>query len=216
MGKIMDEIQKEEKNLTPTPEELKQEEEALKESPTEELRKSIIQKYELDEYEQGDLIDRMLEEALEQRKSFGKVIEQKRKWREKAQSVQPSVQAKGEVQQKNQIISDNEIDKRLEEKLEKRELEALDLSDELKKEVAVYAKLNGVSIKKALASDYIQFKKDKEESNAFIDDASLGGNKRGITGKDYSQIDTKKLDHTTEKGKADFARWEEEQRKLLG
>ena len=52
-----------------------------------------------------------------------------------------------------------DLDKLLDEKFEKRELESLDISDELKKEVQTYAKLNKVSIKKALDSDYIQFKK---------------------------------------------------------
>ena len=47
--------------------------------------------------------------------------------------------------------------------LEKRELEDLELGDELKREVQNYAKLNGVSIKKALSSDYISFLKEKEE-----------------------------------------------------
>ena len=103
-------------------------------------------------------------------------------------------------------MSDEDIDKKLDEKLEKRELEALEISDTLKKEIAVYAKLNGVSIKKALESDYIQFKKDKEDTEVKTDEASLGGGKRGTTKKDYGQIDPKKLDHTTEKGKTDFSK----------
>ena len=109
-----------------------------------------------------------------------------------------------------------DIDKLLDEKLEKRELESLDISDELKKEVQSYAKLNKVSIKKALDSDYIQFKKEKDDKKLKAEDASLGGNRKGTAKKDYANMTASDFDMKTEEGKVDFKKWEDFMRKTLG
>ena len=74
-------------NPTPSPEELKQEDEALKEANEEEVRTSIVEKYGLDTESQKDLVDKLVGDTLEQRKSFGKAIKQKREWRTKAQEA---------------------------------------------------------------------------------------------------------------------------------
>jgi len=108
-----------------------------------------------------------------------------------------------------------DMDKIIDAKLEKRDLDALDLSDELKKEVSTYAKIQGVSVKKALSSDYISFLKDKEEKNQRIDDASLGS-KRKPTKKDYSDMKPSDFNLGTPEGKADFAKYEEHLRQQLG
>lgn len=109
----------------------------------------------------------------------------------------------------------SDIDSIVEAKLEKRDLDALDLSDELRKEVSTYAKVQGVSIKKALSSDYITFLKQKEEKNDKIDNASLGS-KRKATKKDYSDMKPSDFDLKTPEGKADFAKYEEHIRSELG
>lgn len=109
-----------------------------------------------------------------------------------------------------------DVDKLLDEKLEKRELEALDLSDTLKKEVQNYAKLSGVSVKKALSSEYIQFMVAKEEKAQNAENASLGGGKRGAAKKDYSEMNPNDFDFTTPEGRAEFKKWEEVMRKQLG
>ena len=80
---------KEGETQAPTPEELKQEEEALAEQKEEDIRTGLIAKFELDEDSQGDLIDKLTQEAVEQQKSFGKVVGQKRSWREKAIALEP-------------------------------------------------------------------------------------------------------------------------------
>lgn len=98
--------------------------------------------------------------------------------------------------------------------LEKRELEALDLSDELKKEISTYAKIQGVSVKKALKSDYISFLQEKEEKTEKTDNASLGSNRKG-TKKDYSDIKASSFDLRTPEGKAAHAEYQEHIRKKL-
>jgi hypothetical protein len=108
-----------------------------------------------------------------------------------------------------------DIDKLLDAKLEKRDIESLELSDSLKKEVQTYAKVQGISVKKALNSDYISFLKEKEEKKERIDNASLGSNRKG-TKKDYSKMTASDFDLKTPEGKADFAKYEEHLRKELG
>ena len=100
--------------------------------------------------------------------------------------------------------------------LDERDLDALELGDELKKEVQTYAKLTGVSIKKALSSDYITFKKDQVEKKQRVEDASLGNKGRATVKRDYSTLKSTDLDLRTPEGQADFAKLEEHMRKELG
>ena len=83
----MGDTQKKEEIPAPSSEELKEEEEALKESKDEEIRSQIVEKYGLDEDLNGETIDKLVEDFKEQRKIFGKAIRQKRDWREKAVSL---------------------------------------------------------------------------------------------------------------------------------
>lgn len=100
--------------------------------------------------------------------------------------------------------------------LDKRELESLEMSDELKKEVQTYAKVQGVSVQKALTSNYISFLKEKEEKKKRAENASLGTRGKGITKKDYVDAKATDFDLTTPEGKADFAKYEDFLRKKLG
>lgn len=110
----------------------------------------------------------------------------------------------------------SDIDKLLDAKLEKRELDSLDLSDELKKEVSTYAKVQGISVRKALNSDYISFLKDREEKKEKIDNASLGSKRKASTKKDYSEMKATDFDLKSPEGKAEFAKYEEYLRQQLG
>jgi hypothetical protein len=109
-----------------------------------------------------------------------------------------------------------DVSKIISAELDKRDLDALDLSDELKKEVSTFAKVQNVTIKQALKSDYISFLKEKEEKKEKIDNASLGGNRRGNTKKDYSEMKASDFNLGTPEGKADFAKYEEHLKKQLG
>ena len=111
---------------------------------------------------------------------------------------------------------ESDIDKLLDAKLEKRELENLDLSDELKKEVSVYAKVQGISVKKALSSEYISFLKEKEEKKEKNNNASLGSNRKGTTKKDYSEKKASEFDLRTPEGRAEHAKYQEYLKEQLG
>jgi hypothetical protein len=110
----------------------------------------------------------------------------------------------------------DDIARAIDERLERRELEDLDLGDELKTEVQRYAKLNNVSVKKALASDYILFQKDKIERARKTEEASLGTKGRATSVKDYGKMNPNDFDFSTEAGRAEFKKYEEHVRKQLG
>ena len=146
------------------------------------------------------------------KKAEGFVKDDAGKWVKKP--VEPAPEKEPEKEPTAEEITDEKLDKALEDKLEKRELNSFDISDDLKKEVGAYAKLNGVSVKKARDSPYIQFRVKEVESADNADEASLGGGK-GKTAK-TEIVGEGNFDLTTEKGRKDFAKWEEQKREELG
>lgn len=100
--------------------------------------------------------------------------------------------------------------------LDKRELAELDLDDEIKKEVQDYAKLKGISIKKALSSDYIVFRKGEAEKKARVEDAALGSKGRAPSKRNYEEMTPSDFDLKTPEGQADFVKFEDHMRKQLG
>ena len=123
----------------------------------------------------------------------------------------PKLEAKPEVKEDKPDVAAT-----VNEVLDQRDLEALDVSDSLKKETKDYAKLKGISVKAAFNSAYIQFQKEQEDKEKKVEDASLGGKGKGSSKKDYSQMTASDFDMTTPTGKEDFAKWEEYTRKQLG
>ena len=136
------------------------------------------------------------------------------KWVKKEEKpVTPEPEVKPETQEEVTGLTQEDVEAQVTKTLEQRDLESLDISDELKKEVSDYGKLHSVSVKKALESDYIKFKRGQEDGETNADNASIGGGTRSATTVETTGAD---FDLTTDKGKEDFNKWEDEQRKALG
>lgn len=165
-----------EETLVPTPEELKEEEEAVAEAKEDEVRNSIIEKYGLDEDEQSDLIDSIVKDQLEQRKAFGKVVGQKIKYREAA-TTKPAPSK--EAPKENETSAD--VEARIKKEFEQRDLDDMDLPDELKSEVQRLATVQGISVRQASKDPYIIFKKEDYEKNAKIEGATVSRTNKGKT-----------------------------------
>lgn len=103
------------------------------------------------------------------------------KWVKKAQKA-PEMKPNAPARQKNEEDIDARIAKGVMSVLEQRELESLDLSDELKTQVSSLAKLQGISIKKASESDYIQFLKEKEDRKKNGENGSMPTGRKGSLG----------------------------------
>jgi len=180
------------------PEEDLVDEEDLKEKGENEIRRQIIDKYGLDEFENIDLIDQLVEDHMEVKKKLSTAIKQKRNWREKAQKIVPPTEGKIEEN------PPSDIERLIDERFDQRELEASDLSDELKKEAQVYAKARGIRIKDALNSDYIGFLEEKEEQKKKEEEASTSFKRKSQAGRDFSKMSPKDFDLSTEEGQKEF------------
>jgi hypothetical protein len=192
----------EEETKTPSAEELQEEEKALAETKEDEIRSSIIEKYGLDEDEQTDLVDKLTKDFVAQQKSFGKVVHQKRTWREKALTAKPE-------KKEDKGTPDDVLKKAtelVEERFTQRDLDDLELSDELKEEVKKLAKLKSISIRKAFSDPYISYLKSQEEAEQKLDKATITRKNKGAT----VAIDTSKplnpadFDLTTEEGRKEW------------
>jgi len=137
------------------------------------------------------------------KKAEGFVKQEDGTWVKKPKpEVKTKPEDKPQPQPSKPIIDDDVIDKKVEEKLEQRELESLEISDELKQEVKTYAKAAGLTVKQVLKSDYYQFLKQKDEAKQKIDEASIGGKKRGTpSGKDFSSVKPSDFDLSTKEGR---------------
>jgi hypothetical protein len=199
-------------------ENLAEEQELLKEPEADTIKSSVIEKYGLNEEVDGDLIAKLTEEEVSHRKSLATAIKQKISWRTKANT--PLEEKK--IEEKPQPLSvaspvfdDKIIDQKLNEKLEERELESLEISDELKKELKTYAKAANLTIKQAQSSDYFKYLKDKEEAKRKSEEASIGGKRRVITQNNFSSVKPNDFDLSTEEGRKEyenFKKWRSENR----
>lgn len=187
--------------LAPTPEELKQEEDALVESKEDEVRNSVIEKYGLDEEEQSDLIDKLTEDTLEQRKAFGKVVGQKIKYRTAAT---PKASPEPSTVPKKEEVSD--VDSLVNQKFEERDLESLELPDEIKSEVQKLAKAQGISVRKAAQDPYIAYKKEAYEKEQQMEDATPSRTRKGTVVK-FDASNPPKPDMSTKEGQEEWAEY---------
>ena len=202
-------------------EDIQKEVEELKETPKplaeNEVRDEIIEKYGLSEDDNSELIDKLVEDKIVAHKKFSTAISQKINWRTKAQDLEkgkpePKPEVKDTTITKTEVFDENKIV----EVLEKRDLEALELSDELKKEVQTYAKVQGISIKKALSSDYIKFRQEQDEKKDKITNASLGSNRKGTSKKDFSKMKPTDFDLRTPEGREEHSKYQEFIKSNLG
>ena len=205
----MEEIQKETTLPVETQEEKTQEEELLKETPDEEVRKSVIEAFGLDEDDNKELIDKLVEDRTSQKKVLSKAITQKRSWREKATAKEQKKEDKPETleapkkDEKKEDIGEL-INKTVNEKLEEKELNAIEISDEAKTEIKAYAKAKGFTVKQVLDSDFFKFLKGKEDEAAKVEEAGIGGKRKAPIKRDFS-AGPPKPDMSTKEGRQEWA-----------
>lgn len=165
------------------------------------LREKLAEQLGLDPDEQSDVLDRAVKLKQEDNKRLSKAIEQKRKYREQLFTTkktettsQPSTNETPDV--------DALFEQKFNERMEKIELDNLDLPDDLKAEVKEVAKLKGISIREAANSSYILYKKQEFEQAERIKNATptrKGGGKYIV---DPSKpLDPSDFDMSTEEGR---------------
>ena len=178
------------------PKEKLAEEDALKVVADEEIRSQIVEKYGLNEDDNSELIDKIVEDKKEGHKELSTAIRQKIDWRTKAQTpkeIKPEVKPQEPVKTA-QPISVEELDKRVDERFEERDLASMDLSDELKSEVKAYAKAKGTSYRQAVKSEYFNFIKGKEDERVKAEEASASSKGTTIKAKrDFGNLSDEQI-----------------------
>jgi len=151
------------------------------------IRQEVITTLGLDEDIDSDTIDKVTKDKVKSQSELQEAIKSKQNWREKAQRVADAISDKPAGANK---AEPTEVEKLIKQTLEKERLESLDISDEMKREVEIYAKLTKTSIKEAYESDYIKFKKAESEKLARTEAASIGkgsGSGRQVT-KNFNDV----------------------------
>jgi hypothetical protein len=118
---------------------------------------------------------------------------------------------KPEIKQKENDLS--VVDQRLDERLEERDLESLELSDEAKKDIKSYAKAAGLKIKQVAKTDYFKFVKDKEEAAKKVEEASIGRKRGAPTTKDFASTKPTEFDLSTEEGRKEYEEYKDWRKK---
>jgi len=184
----------------------KPQDDVIEDKTDDEIRESIIEKFGLNEDENSELIEKLVSHEVESNKKLSTAVRQKIGWREKFNAVKSAeTTVKTETKQDKVEISDDLIQKKIDETIEKRELESLEVSDTLKTEIKNYAKLNGVSVKQARNSSYIKFLENEEARKSTAEDASISTTHKSKTMKNFDNVSPKDFDLSTEEGRKDFA-----------
>lgn len=220
----------EKKDLEVSPEEQKAEEEAQKEVKDDELREQLSESLGIDaeDEENEELLDKLVEREKSQREMLSGAIKQKINWREKAQKASKEPEdtpGKGDSpndKKGGEPDIDKLVDQKLNERFEARELDSLELTDELKEEVKELAKLKGISVREAAKLPYILSRKEEVEQEERLKKATPKRTKKGSYAPSYDpakplnpddfNFDTKEGVKAWQEAKAARAKYEAQQK----
>lgn len=140
-------------------EEKESEAEALEEVKDEELKGKIAEDLGVNPEDEPELIDKIVKREKAQREKLSGAIKQKISWREKATkktSKKPKdTPEEGEPHDEGKPLTQEQLDKALDERDAKRDLESLGLPEEIETEVKDLAKVKGISVREAAKLPYI-------------------------------------------------------------
>lgn len=195
---------------TPTPEELAAEQAALSETKEEEIRAKVIEEFGFNETDDAERIDKLVAKEVEQSKKLSAAIGQKIKHRTEAEElrkkvVAPSPEAKPAPEEIGKVVA---------EQLEKRDLDSLEYSDELKDEIKKLATVQGISVKQAARDPYIVFKIGEYEKEQRTNEAAISRTNRAGGKKSYTFDSPPEVDMSTEDGRKEWEAYKDAMKKL--
>lgn len=171
-----------------------------------EVRANIIAEYGFNETDDVERIDKLTKKEMDGHKKLSQAIGQKIKYRDaaKAAKPEPKVEPKPAAEQGKQPEA-VDVDAAVKKQFEQRDLEALDASDDIKKEIQRVSQIQGISITQAARDPYIVHKLDewkKEQSN---EAATIGKTRGGGGSKKTYTIDAPpNVDMTTKEGRDEW------------
>jgi len=158
--------------------------EATAEVKEEELKSKLAEDFGIDPEDEPELFGKLLKDRKAQREILSKTIKQKINYREKLSKTtekKPEVKPKeGESPQGEPfVLSEEAFNKKLDEREAKRDLENLDLPEDVENEVKDLAKVKGISIKEAAKLPYIASRLKEAEDEERIKSATPKRKGRG-------------------------------------
>lgn len=189
-----------------TPEEQKADEEATLEVKEEEVKKKIAEDLGVDPEDEPELFDKLLKRDLAQRERLSGAIKQKINWRDKAKTTEKPKETPedgGTPPGDAKPLTQEAIDKMLDEREAKRDLKDLNLPEDIENEVKDLAKVKGISVREAAKLPYITGAIEEAKKEERLKNASPKRKGRGsYTATDYDpsqplnpadfELDTKK------------------------
>lgn len=207
------------KNDTPmeSAEELEAETKDLAEVKEDEVRDSIIEEFGFDAEDDKERIDKMVTKELGHRTKLSKTIGQKVKYRDSVKATKKdddTTSKKDDTSKENKDV-DLDEDKKFNQRMDKRDLAEMEYPDEIKKVIGDVAKINEISVKKALSDPYVEAKIKAYNKKEGIDDSALSrkDNKKGSTKSDDDTDDElipPDVDLNTEEGRKEYDKWKED------
>jgi hypothetical protein len=185
--------------LNPMDEDLKAEQEATK-IDEEAIRADIISEMGFDEIDDAERIEKAVAREVKQRTFTSKAISAKIKTREELEALKNNPAPKKE---NNVPLDDQEakLNALLDARMEKRDLDSLEYPDDLKAKIQRVAKIEGVSVKKALQDPYISALVEGYEKAQKTEESAISRtNKSGGGKKEYSFNEPPNVDMSTPEG----------------
>jgi len=188
-------------------EELEAEKEHLGEVKEDDIRNQVISEYGFDEDNDKERIDKLVQKEMGYKKSLSTAIGQKRKYRDEFTKLKSSSQ----IDNGAKNFKPEDLDKHVSEALEKRDLEALEYPDDIKNSISKVAKIEGVSIRKAMSDPYVAAKIEAYNKIKDAEEAALNRTNKGGRGKSSSDPMTPPdVDLGTKEGQDAYDKWKRE------
>lgn len=181
---------------------------ATAEVKEEDVRAKVIEEFGFDEIDDKDRIDKLVAKEVESSKKLSQAIGQKIKHRTEAEALKndprlkvtppPAVEPKATTE---------DVETLVQKSLEQRDLDALDYSDDLKKEIQRIAQVQGISIKAATRDPYIVFKIDEWDKAQKAEEATISRTNRSGSKTTFTADVPPKVDMSTDEGRKTYDEW---------
>lgn len=184
----------------PTAEELAAEQVAVQEVKEDEVRTKVIADYGFDEVDDAERIDKLVTKEVESRKALSSAIGQKIKHRTEADELRkkvtpPPPEAKPATEEIGKVVA---------REMEKRDLESLEFSDDIKTEIQRIAQVQGISVKQAARDPYIVFKKEAYDKEQTLAEATISRTNRSSGKTNYSFDKPPEVNMATKEGRDEW------------
>lgn len=197
-------------------EELEAETEDLVEVKEDDVREKIIEEMELNSEDDKELIEKMVKKEMGHRSKLSKTIGQKVKYRDglKTKTKDGDKPSKETDASKKTDDADLDGDEKFEQRMNKRDLDEMEYPDEIKDVIKNVAKIEKISVKKAVSSPYVDAKIKAWEKAEGIDNSALSkkDNKKDSVKSDDDDFDgtPPECDLNTKEGRKIYDDWMKE------